>query len=571
MKRLSIILTIIALILWSYSIYQARLVIDDFGLLNSFPITYFIALALVTIASFILWRSQESHNGLLFLQLSILIASLWLIPILIGGVHGSVGGAAAYFIQTDYIIEYGHLNPSLHWYHEYPINWIFYAETMQLWGIDYLGVFHKINPLIWQFLGIPLVYVFLRNTLGGDKRNYCWAGLWILYLGSWFYGFGAGFGPQAFGFFFYSVILALFSMTSFGQQKIRSVGHRISIILVFVGIALSHWLSSVFGLAAVMMLFLRKRIGLTTLAIFAIFIAAWTIYGAVTFFAGNLPEFIGHALRWDEVWRYSFVERIISSNPAHDFVNKIRVWHTALFLGIGFLGLILGLKSRENRGTHLTIFAMAIGIVAVASVIAFSYRHEIIDKTYLFGIPLIAYFGTKLLNHKVTAILLCISLLIASPLWITSHYANQYTNNIAQPNLEGLYFFNEVAMSEGTLTGNYWSWGALRGISPETQYAYPPQAFTPGYGALEHPEKYRGVLFEQLRFENDELSYSDEVEVVYPHYISISQRDKGIYYWVWDELDFINDMEESIDKVRNCNLVYVNPGMKLYIVEMNPP
>ena len=566
-KRLSVVLTIIALILWSYSILQSRLVIDDFGLLHSFPITYFIALAVLTGASFILWRSHESHTGLLFLQLSILITSLFLIPILIGGVHGSVGGVAAYFIQTDYIIEHGHLNPSLHWYHEYPINWIFYAEAMQLWGIDYLGVFNKINPLIWQFLGIPLVYVFLRNTLGEDRRNYCWAGLWILYLGSWYYGFGAGYGPQAFGFFFFSVILALFSITSFGQQKISSGGHRISIILVFVGIALSHWLSSVFGLAVVVMLFLRKRIELTTAVLFAVLIGAWTIYGAVTFSEGNLPSFVEHALRLDEVWKHSFLERITSSNPAHDFLNKIRVWHTALFLGIGFLGAILGLKTRKNRETHLTILAMAIGIVAVASIIAFSYRHEIIDKTYLFGIPLIAYFGTKLLNHRVTAILLCILLLVMPASWITSHYANEYTSHISPPNLAGLYFFNEYATSEGTLTGNYWSWGYMRGISPETQYQYPPKAFVPGYGFLEHPEQYEGVLFEQLRFENNELSCSDELEVIYPHYISISRRDKGIYYWVWDELDVINEMEESIGKARNCNLIYANSDFSLYIVE----
>jgi hypothetical protein len=566
-RRLSVILTIVALILWSYSIYHATLVIDDFGLLHSFPITYFIALALLTIASLVLWRSQESHNVLLFVQLCILITSLFLIPRLVEGLHGVTLGIGAYFTQTEYIIQHGHLNPSVYWYHEFPINWVFYAETMQLWGIDYLGVFHRIDPFIWQLLGVPLIYMFLRNALGKNERNYCWAGLWLLYLGSWYYGFGAGYAPQGFGFLFFSLILALLSITSFGQQKTRSISHRISTILAFAGITLSHWLSSVFGFVAVVMLFLRKRIGLTTVVLFAIFIAAWLMYGAVTFFEGNLAYFVEHALRLDEVWRYAFVERIVSTNPAHDFLNKVTVWHTALFLGIGFLGAVLGLKSKKARETHLTVLAMAIGIAVAASVIAFSYRYEIIDKAYLFCMPFIAYFGTKLLDRRITAILLCLLLMVAPASWIMSHYANESTANVSQANAEGLYYFNEHGATKGTLTGNYWSWGYMTGVGPETQYQYPPEAFVPGYGFLEHPEQYRGVLFEQLRFDNNELSYSGEVEVVYPHYIALSRLDKGIYYWVWDKLDVINKMEESIGNARNCNLIYANPDMVLYIFE----
>ncbi|MDD5016285.1 MAG: hypothetical protein PHW73_14520, partial [Atribacterota bacterium] len=158
-KRLSIILTIIALILWSYSVSQSRLVVDDFGLLNSFPITYFIALAILTIASFILWRSKENHNGLLFLQLSILIASLWLIPILIGGEHREGANFAAYF-DASYVIENGHLNTSIYWYHEFPVAWTFFAEIFDVCGITDATLMSKIVPFAWQFIYLPLVYVF---------------------------------------------------------------------------------------------------------------------------------------------------------------------------------------------------------------------------------------------------------------------------------------------------------------------------------------------------------------------------------------------------------------------------
>ena len=65
-KRVSILLTIIAFILWSYSTLQAKLNIGSLGLITSFPVTFFIALGFLAIASAVLWLSKEKHEGLLF-------------------------------------------------------------------------------------------------------------------------------------------------------------------------------------------------------------------------------------------------------------------------------------------------------------------------------------------------------------------------------------------------------------------------------------------------------------------------------------------------------------------------
>lgn len=564
--RLSLVLTIIALILWSYSISQSRLVIDDFGLLRSFPITYFIALAILTIASFILWRSRESHNGLLFLQLSALIASLLLVPILIGGGHRGDANFPGVFQFTTYVIEYEHLNPDFHWYHVFPISWIFSAEIIEVLGIQDLYLFHKIIAFACQFIYLPVVYVFLRNTLGKDKSNYCWAGLWLFYLAEWL-GF-SGLGPQSFGWFFFLLMLALFSIVLTRRPSIRSVGYRIIIILTFASITFSHWLSAAFCWAAAMMVFFRKRLELGTVIIFTVLIASWIIYYATTFFEYNLAFFVEHAFRLGEIWQYSFVERVTVINPAHAFLNQVRTWYTVLFLVIGFLGFILGLTANEKKETHLTILAIGIGIVALASTVGFSYKHEIIDKTYLFGIPLIAYFGANLLNRKATALLLCIILVIAPPIYIASHYANQLSDLASPANREGFNFVKDHGTAEGTISGNYYNWGSIKwSDSNAPAFSSKPVAFVVGRYYLEHPELYQGVLFEQLRFEHNQLHYREGVQVIYPHYIAVSQRDKGIYYWNFDNLDFVNDIEKSLNNARNCNLVYTNPDMVAYVVE----
>ena len=48
-KRISILLTIVALILWSFSVIQAEFSIGFYGFIHSFPISFFIALAFLTI------------------------------------------------------------------------------------------------------------------------------------------------------------------------------------------------------------------------------------------------------------------------------------------------------------------------------------------------------------------------------------------------------------------------------------------------------------------------------------------------------------------------------------------
>jgi hypothetical protein len=102
-RQISILLTIIAVFLWAHSILSARLEIGYLGLIHSLPVTFFIALALLTIASAILWVSKEKHGKLLLLQLLILVIAIWLIPLVTGG--SPLG-------QTSNILQYQRLDYS---------------------------------------------------------------------------------------------------------------------------------------------------------------------------------------------------------------------------------------------------------------------------------------------------------------------------------------------------------------------------------------------------------------------------------------------------------------------------
>jgi len=76
--QISLLLTVIAILLWARSILFAKLEIAHLGLIHGLPITFFVALAFLVAASAFLWVSKENYGKLLCLQLLLLISALWL-------------------------------------------------------------------------------------------------------------------------------------------------------------------------------------------------------------------------------------------------------------------------------------------------------------------------------------------------------------------------------------------------------------------------------------------------------------------------------------------------------------
>jgi len=87
---------------------------------------YFIAIGIIGLASALLWTSRENNTLLQLIQLAVLVTSIWLIPILLGGQHRAQLSIdwREYYRQTQYITTTGHLNPILYWYHEFPTTWV---------------------------------------------------------------------------------------------------------------------------------------------------------------------------------------------------------------------------------------------------------------------------------------------------------------------------------------------------------------------------------------------------------------------------------------------------------------
>ncbi len=522
---------------------QAEFKIGFFGLIHGFPVTFFVALGILTIASAILWLSRENHGKLLFLQLCLLIVSIWLAPIIVGGAHAFTPSVYGDLGFVEYITREGHLEQQILWQHNWPAAWISWAAAIQVLGsnVDELASLIPWIPFVWQLLLFFPVFMFFRNTIGRWQANYCWAAMWLFYLGYWFETQDTG--AQAFGVFCVFSILALLTMIPAWNQRTGEFGRRFSAIIIFAVLTITHLLGSLVGLAITAALYVRRGVRSYNLVIIAaVFIAAWSSYGAWSFFEWRLPVFVEQGLRLDVATQRGILNPLFG-NESHVAVSIVRLILSGLFAAIALLGALLARKLKSNTYADVTVLAIAVGCGIAAIIVGAGYEHELYQRFFVFLLPAMAYFGVKLLNVRATTVILCIFLLIALPLTFVSRYGNQTIDYLTPGYLAGAYFFRDNT-TNGYVTGDI------------------------PIGQMKYTERYQfGVSFEDLEWEDDKLLPAGGDFDLTPHYICISNHDYELYNFYYNEPQFISDVESSLNAAINCNLVFANPDLRLYLNE----
>ena len=206
-RQISISLTIVAVLLWAHSVLSIQLEIGHFGLIHSLPVTFFVAIALLTIASAILWTAKEKHGQLLFIQLLLLISALWLIPVTTGGSPPFIARAYWNLGLINHITAEGSFSSEELFYLSWPGAHIVFAMLKLVGSIDFeplLSVF----PMFFIIAFLLPLYVFLSNVLAKEQLNYRWAGLWLFCLGFWGAG-GTSSSGQQIAFLLLLTVLAL--------------------------------------------------------------------------------------------------------------------------------------------------------------------------------------------------------------------------------------------------------------------------------------------------------------------------------------------------------------------------
>ena len=534
LRRISLILTDTALFLWSLSLIQAELNIGFFGLIHSFPVTFFIALIVLSIASLILWKSPQNHGTLLCSQLCCLIAILWLTPVLIGSNSVFMDMTYSFFYSyIDYIDQFGHLDPTSLWYHNWPGMCIFQSVFIDITGINNLDTIAFFGTFLMQFLLLLPLYLFFQYTI--TRNNYHWAALWIFYLGNWIGQIYVS--PQGMAFFLLILLIAVLMKAGLKKEGNVKVAERLKAIILIASLAVTHILTSLTGFLSIAALWITRKINLLSiLLIAAVFIVAWTMYGASTQFEYQLPIFLDRAFRIDTLFTGFFTGSNTSISPSHTTVNTLRILFSAIFCGIGLGGVIISQKFKEKADSTI----LALTIVAIFMTFTGLYTFELIMRTYMFVLVPIGYFGVKLLNTRTTSGILCLLLLVALPLHVITHYGNAVRDTVPRGEIAYWHFIQDNTR-QGYLIG---------GLRPR-EYSY---------------AGYYKVDFQQLEW-NDNVFTSEYSKSDKPQYLNVGTYEQSQQEFLNDNTEVIPGMRHRLDESSRYNLIYTNRNVDLYIGE----
>jgi hypothetical protein len=572
-KQISIILTIAAVLLWTHSILYARLEIGHFGLIHSLPVTFFVALALLTVASAILWISKEKHNKLLLLQLLLLLAAFYLIPLVSGGSIPFMKNAYSNLGLTNYIIQEGNISPGL-WYLSWPGAHVLFSAMAMVGAINFEPVLQIFSNLMLLASLLPL-YLFLKNIMGEGRTNYCWAGLWLYFISYW--GSGAFGSPQGTGFFLLITVLAIITLPSLWKKGPARLALLATAGVLAIAIVPTHLLTSlilVLMLAVFSAVKRTKRL-LPIIGLCLVLIVCWDVTGgghistsatsqplwspametpitAEETPAGETPaeETPGEEAPMPEREKpagvftlnpgaiaQTEITRHLRGTESHIAVVKVRVLHSAIFALIGIAGAIFVLLFRRKPETW-AILAISLTPLLLLP-ISGHYGEELMQRVYLFSLPFMAYFGAMLLDmkSKLPWLIICLLLIIACPTKVIATYGNQALDYFPPGRVAVLKFF------DSTTTRGY-----VTGASP--------------LGSTSNMLQYKRLDYSQLGWEENKLYTQARAEM--PYYIAISNRDRAWYEWFWGNPCYINDIEQLLDNAVNCGLIYNNPAVKLY-------
>jgi hypothetical protein len=547
-KRLSIMLTVVALTFWAVSVTQAKLVLDDWGIIHSLPVTYLFGVGFLTIAAAILWLSKESHNFLMGFQLFFFIAMLWATPLLLGTTLPFTRYGYGYFTNTQYIINYGHLNIVTQWLHSWPGFSIFQTALVEIPGIKNTDAMLLWSPLIIQFLMVIPFFLFSKNII--NRSNYCWAAVWVFYLfdhTNLLY-----FSNQVMALFFFWLIITILIKSARGLEPLSNA-YEILLMILAAGLILTHLLTSIACLFVLVSLLLSRKLrNLNIVLLFTIFTLAWFIFVATGYFQYMFSQIGSQILRINLLWKMEIAPSQNVGSFGQIMTVNITILLSVLMCVIALVGLII---SRKNKNINdNTVLFMVVGVSFLLFLAVSIYSGSMIERVYVFILPLLAYFGVKMLSKKVTAVIFVALLVIVIPISVVAIFANQNEETITLSQI-GYWHFVEEKTTEGYFTGG--------GMSP-----------TWSLGFISVPDSHvyiQGVTQYSLNAANlwmNALTTNQWPQAGENAYVTLSSFEKVIYQEGFNQNQFVPNLRSWLNDSTNYNLIFNSGDVTAYMHEV---
>ncbi|WP_285515123.1 glycosyltransferase [Streptomyces sp. NBRC 14336] len=388
-----------ALALWLLSLRDVHLDrMDDLGLLQVLPVTFWVALALLALGFCVALTDRRTPHGCYALYVLALIGLIHATPPLLYS-ELRYAWAWKHVAVIDAMIRHNGEVPDaagLGIYNQWPGFFQFNAMLMRVAGLESpLGYAMWAQVLVNVAMLGPLLLIYRSVT---TNRRMIWAAAWIYYSCSWV---GQDyFAPQAFTFLLYATVIALVlrQLAASAHPDPQAPppgwppGRFVLLLVVEAAIVTSHQLTPLMLISALLLLCLPRRnrpVVLPALAGAFVLNLAWYATVARPYVSEHLSDFVSAITRPEaNVW--SGLNRLAEAAPAQVAVAWI---DRGLSGGIFLLAAVACLVHRWTRRTPMPLLVLSPIPLALVN----AYGGEMVFRAYMFALPAAAFLVATLL------------------------------------------------------------------------------------------------------------------------------------------------------------------------------
>ncbi len=381
----------VATVAWVISLRDVRLeVMTDLGLLSVLPVTFYVALGVLTVSFITLVHRERVGDLVLYAHAGLLILIIHGTPAILYSTL-RYSWAWKHVGIVDYIQRNGTVDPdiaTLDVYHNWPGFFGASALISELSGIDARSI-ATWAPVVFSLLDlVALVFVF---RMLGTNRRALWLAVWLFFVSNW-----VGqeyFSPQAISYFLYLTLIGV-ALAFFGRDGRRVAPDApawapwlLSVGLI-AAIVASHQLTPVMVIVALAGMSVLRVARTGWLAVITLlFAVVWLLGPADSFFARNISETLAEvgAPATNSTTGVTDTAEVSSGQVVVIVIDRLL---TAGLVAVAGAGLLF----RWLRGHRLRT-EMLLMVAPLVLLGATDYDGEALFRVFLFAVPFATLFA----------------------------------------------------------------------------------------------------------------------------------------------------------------------------------
>ncbi len=432
--------------------------IGEYGLISNLSYVYIAGLVCCLASLGLESISSSPSETIMWLDLLITVAYLWIGPILIfpGLPMPAEGHDLQYYSTTASITSSGHLNPQAYIYQSWPGAYLFFAIVkMIFFPLSYVQLY-RLVPLVYNLLVLIVTFCFSRSFVGRKHVAIPFIAAGFMEL----FNFSTtltSVSPFSFPFvIFYAAVFLIFSLKLEGASL-----KRLSIIsfIFFISLSTIHPEIAFVAIVAIFSMsvpaIIKREISIWNalqLPILGLlFDGCWTLIAALPFLNNFGPSTIfGSLFHITTSLVSGSVERFAGISSAYSFIDSIRL---VLFLVlVSGMFPVLIMRSFMRHRSYLMLLSMILFIGIAFVVVGNAQGQSYPVRVFAYLLPIIVVMDVISifqLPRKIVMPALILALIISGPVSLTVLYGDLGADYVPPASIQSSVFFSShVSLSK---------------------------------------------------------------------------------------------------------------------------